>query len=67
MNIDEKNPTLISVEVDYKIGNSINVKIYLYDTISLVCGDAGGLNFCGSRYLTITDTSTNLEETTLIK
>ena len=47
MNINLKNPNQITVEVDYDIGNSTNLTIYLYDTISLVCGDALGLNYCG--------------------
>ena len=47
MNINLKNPSQISVEVDYNKGNLVHVTIYLYDTISLVCGDATGNNYCG--------------------
>jgi hypothetical protein len=43
-------------------GDSLQVQTFilkLMDTVSLVCGDATGNNFCGSREVVIWDTNLN--------
>jgi hypothetical protein len=55
---------LASTEIQLKCckGDSVQVQTsisQLTDTVSLVCGDATGNNFCGSRDIVIWDSNLN--------
>ena len=45
------NPARASLAV--AVGRTATTDIYLFDSISLVCGDGTGLTYCGERSVTI--------------
>jgi hypothetical protein len=50
------------IQLKYCKGDFLQVQTFinqLTDTVSLVCGDASGNNFCGSRELVIWDSNLN--------